>query len=107
MPLLNRLLRAGETKLVKRLGRIAEHIDTLEPDVQALTDAELRDKTDEFRKRYADGETLDELLPEAFAVVREAAVRTIGQRHFNFIGRFHHVVIGQDEAFLAHDHAGA
>jgi len=82
VPLLNRLLRAGETKLVKRLGRIAEHIDTLEPDVQALTDAELRDKTDEFRKRCADGESLDELLPEAFAVVREAAVRTIGQRHF-------------------------
>ena len=82
MPLFNRLLRAGETKLVKRLGRIAAHIDTLEPDVQTLTDAELRAKTDEFRTRYTDGETLDELLPEAFAVVREAAVRTIGQRHF-------------------------
>ncbi len=82
MPLLNRLLRAGETKLVKRLGRIAAHIDTLEPEVQRLTDAELAAKTDEFRKRYADGETLDELLPETFAVVREAATRTIGQRHF-------------------------
>ena len=82
MPLLDRLLRAGETRLVKRLGKLAEHIDTLEPDVQALTDAELRAKTDEFRARYADGETLDDLLPEAFAVVREAAVRTIGQRHF-------------------------
>ena len=82
MAFLTRLLRAGETKLVKRLGRIAEHIETLEPEVQALTDAELRAKTDEFKKRYADGETLDELLPEAFAVAREAAVRTIGQRHF-------------------------
>ncbi len=82
MPLLNRLLRAGETKLVKRLGRIAAHIDTLEPETQRLTDAELTAKTDEFRKRYADGETLDELLPEVFAVVREAATRTIGQRHF-------------------------
>src|SRR5919205_1473615 len=82
VPLFTRLLRAGETKLVKRLGRIAAHIDTLEPDVQGLTDAELRAKTDEFRARYADGETLDDLLPEAFAVVREAAVRTIGQRHF-------------------------
>ena len=82
MPLLNRLLRAGETKLVKRLGRIAEHIETLEPDVQALTDAELRDKTEEFRKRFTDGETLDELLPDAFAVVREAALRTLGQRAF-------------------------
>ncbi|MGQ0576163.1 MAG: preprotein translocase subunit SecA, partial [Pseudonocardia sp.] len=82
MPLLNRLLRAGETKLVKRLGRIAAHIDELEPEVQQLTDTELREKTDEFRKRYADGESLDELLPEAFAVAREAAVRTIGQRAF-------------------------
>ncbi|MCY7341920.1 MAG: preprotein translocase subunit SecA [Pseudonocardia sp.] len=83
MPLLNRLLRAGETRLVKRLSRIAEHIDTLEADVQVLTDAELRAKTEEFRERFKDGETLDELLPDAFAVVREAAVRTIGQRHFS------------------------
>ncbi|QJY46747.1 preprotein translocase subunit SecA [Pseudonocardia broussonetiae] len=82
MPLLDRLLRAGETKLVKRLGRIAAHIDTLEADVEGLTDAELRAKTDEFRSRYADGETLDEMLPEAFSVVREAARRTIGQRPF-------------------------
>ena len=82
MPLFTRLLRAGETKMVKRLDRIAAHIDTLEPDVQPLTDAELRAKTDEFKARYADGESLDELLPEAFAVAREAAVRTIGQRHF-------------------------
>src|SRR5688500_18751 len=82
VPLFTRLLRAGETKLVKRLGKIAAHIDTLEPDVQKLTDAELRAKTDEFRARYTDGESLDELLPEAFAVAREAAVRTIGQRHF-------------------------
>jgi preprotein translocase subunit SecA len=79
---LDRLLRAGERKTVKRLARLAEHIDTLEPDVQPLTDAELRAKTDEFRERYADGETLDDLLPEAFAVVREAAVRTLGQRPF-------------------------
>ena len=55
MPLFTRLLRAGETKLVKRLGKIAAHIDTLEPDVQKLTDAELRAKTDEFRARYTDG----------------------------------------------------
>ena len=82
MPLFTRLLRAGETKILKRLGRIAAHIDTLEADVEPLTDAELRAKTDEFRARHADGEDLDELLPEAFAVAREAAVRTIGQRHF-------------------------
>jgi preprotein translocase subunit SecA len=79
---LNRLLRAGETKLVRRLSRIADHVDTFEADVHGLTDAELRAKTDELRARYAEGETLDDLLPEAFAVVREGAVRTIGQRHF-------------------------
>jgi preprotein translocase subunit SecA len=82
VPLLNRLLRAGETKLVKRLARIAAHIDDLEPELQVLTDAQLRERTEEFRRRYADGETLDELLPEAFATAREAAVRTIGQRAF-------------------------
>jgi len=80
--LLNRLLRAGETKLVKRLGRIADHIDSLEPEFEPLSDAELRAKTAEFRERYAAGETLDDLLPEAFAAVREAAKRTLGQRPF-------------------------
>jgi preprotein translocase subunit SecA len=79
---LDRLLRAGEHKLVKRLSRIADHVDTLEPEVQRLSDAELRAKTDEFRTRHAEGESLDDLLPEAFAVVREAATRTLGQRPF-------------------------
>ncbi|MDN5918410.1 MAG: preprotein translocase subunit SecA [Pseudonocardia sp.] len=84
MPFLSRLLRAGETKLVKRLGKIAAHIDELEPETQALSDAELQAKTVEFRSRYAEGEgeSLDDLLPEAFAVVREAAQRTLGQRPF-------------------------
>ncbi|MDT7649658.1 MAG: preprotein translocase subunit SecA, partial [Pseudonocardiales bacterium] len=82
MPLLNRLLRAGETKLVKRLARYADDIDKLEPEVQALTDAQLRAKTEEFKERYQAGESLDELMFEAFAVVREGAVRTIGQRAF-------------------------
>ncbi|MCW2633114.1 MAG: Protein translocase subunit secA, partial [Pseudonocardia sp.] len=82
--MLNRLLRAGETKLVKRLSRLADHIETLEPEMQRLSDDQLRAKTDEFRARHANGagESLDELLPEAFAVAREAAIRTIGQRHF-------------------------
>lgn len=80
---LNRLLRAGEGKMVKRLRNIADHINTLEDDVKDLTDAELRAKTEEFRKRHTDGESLDELLPEAFAVVREAAKRVLGQRHFD------------------------
>ncbi|GAB2992793.1 preprotein translocase subunit SecA [Amycolatopsis acidiphila] len=80
---LNRLLRAGEGKMIKRLRNIADHINTLEDEVKDLTDAELRAKTDEFRKRHEDGESLDELLPEAFAVAREAAWRVLGQRHFD------------------------
>ena len=61
---------------------IAEHIETLEEDYVDLSDAELRALTDTFKARYADGETLDDLLPEAFAVVREAARRTLGQFHY-------------------------
>ncbi|WP_220187823.1 preprotein translocase subunit SecA, partial [Pseudonocardia pini] len=80
--MLNRLLRAGETKLVKRLSRIAAHIDSLEPDFESLSDEQLRAKTEEFRARYAEGESLDDLLPEAFATVREGARRTLGQRPF-------------------------
>ncbi|MEU5695431.1 preprotein translocase subunit SecA [Actinosynnema sp. NPDC020468] len=80
---LSRLLRAGEGKMLKRLRNIAAHINNLEDDVVDLSDTELRAKTEEFRKRYADGESLDELLPEAFAVVREGAKRTLGQRHFD------------------------
>ncbi|QFZ23191.1 preprotein translocase subunit SecA [Saccharothrix syringae] len=80
---LSRLLRAGEGKMLKRLRNIAAHINTLEDDVVDLSDAELRAKTEEFRRRHADGESLDELLPEAFAVVREGAKRTLGQRPFD------------------------
>ena len=79
---LNRLLRSGETRTVKRLGKIADYVDTFAEEIEALTDDELRDKTEEFRERHADGESLDDLLPEAFAVVREAASRTLGQRHY-------------------------
>ncbi|WET78460.1 preprotein translocase subunit SecA [Amycolatopsis sp. QT-25] len=80
---LNRLLRAGEGKMVKRLRHIADHINTLEDDVKELSDTALRAKTDEFRKRNADGESLDDLLPEAFAVAREAAWRVLGQRPYD------------------------
>ncbi|MEV0055192.1 preprotein translocase subunit SecA [Saccharopolyspora shandongensis] len=80
---LSRLLRAGEGKMLKRLRNIAAHINELEKDIVALSDAELRGKTDEFKRRHADGESLDELLPEAFAVAREGAKRTLGQRHFD------------------------
>jgi preprotein translocase subunit SecA len=80
---LNRILRAGEGKILRRLKVIADHINTLEPDYVEMTDAELRAQTDIFRERLADGETLDHIMPEAFAVVREAAKRVIGQRHFD------------------------
>lgn len=81
--LLNRLLRAGEGKMVKRLRRIADHVNTLETDVKELSDSELQAKTEEFRDRNTDGESLDVLLPEAFAVAREAARRVLGQRPFD------------------------
>jgi len=68
---------------VKRLWPKIDIINRLEPEIKALTDAELGAKTVEFRNRLADGETLNDLLPEAFAVVREASVRTLGMRHFD------------------------
>jgi preprotein translocase subunit SecA len=79
---LAKLLRAGEGKQVRRLASIADHIDTLEEDYVDLSDAELRALTDTFKQRLGDGESLDDLLPEAFAVVREAARRTLGQFHY-------------------------
>jgi preprotein translocase subunit SecA len=80
---LSKLLRLGEGRMLKRLNRVADYVNTLSDDVEKLTDAELRAKTDEFKKRVADGEDLDDLLPEAFAVAREAAWRVLDQRHFD------------------------
>ena len=68
---------------IKRYTPLVEQINGLEPEFEKLTDAELREKTDEFRRRLGDGETLDDLLPEAFAATREASRRTIGLRHFD------------------------
>ena len=79
---LAKILRAGEGKIVRRLKTIADHVDAIEPDYVDLSDAELRAKTVEFRARLEDGQSLDELLTEAFATVREAAKRTLGQRQF-------------------------
>jgi preprotein translocase subunit SecA len=81
--IIDSVLRAGEGKTLRRLKRIADQVNSIEEDFAALSDAELRAMTDEFRQRLADGETLDDLLPEAFATVREAASRTLGQRHFD------------------------
>ena len=82
-PILDSVLRAGEGRILRKLKRISEQINSIEDDFVAMSDAELRAMTDEFRQRYADGETLDDLLPEAFAAVREAAKRTLGQRAFD------------------------
>jgi preprotein translocase subunit SecA len=80
---LSKLLRVGEGRMVKRLKKVADYVNTLSDDVERLSDAELRAKTDEFKKRVADGEELDDLLAEAFAVAREAAWRVLSQRHFD------------------------
>ena len=82
-PIIDSVLRAGEGRILRKLKRISEQINSIEGDFVAMSDAELRGMTDELRQRYADGETLDDLLPEAFATVREAAKRTLGQRHFD------------------------
>ena len=83
MKSVERILRAGEGRTVKRLEGIAAQVNAIEEDFEKLTDAELRAETDVFRKRLKDGETLDDILPEAFAAVREASRRTIGKRHFD------------------------
>ena len=83
MGVLDKILRAGEGKTLRKLEGIAKAVNAIEEDFVSLTDAELRALTDEYKQRYADGESLDELLPEAFATVREAAKRTLGQRHYD------------------------
>jgi preprotein translocase subunit SecA len=81
--LLDKILRAGEGKILRRLTAIAASVNAIEEDFVSLTDAELRALTDEYKERYQGGESLDDLLPEAFATVREAARRTLGQRHYD------------------------
>ncbi|WP_309132485.1 preprotein translocase subunit SecA [Brevibacterium sp.] len=80
---LEKLLRTGEGRTLKKLRRYTDAINQLSEEFSAMTDAELREETDRFKQRYEDGETLDSLLPEAFATVREAASRTLGMRHFD------------------------
>ena len=78
-----KLLRVGEGRVVKKLAVMAKQVNALEDDFERLSDAELREETDRFKARISAGETLDDLLPEAFATVREASRRTLGQRHFD------------------------
>jgi preprotein translocase subunit SecA len=81
--ILDSILRAGEGKILRQLKRISEQINSVEDDFVAMSDGELLAMTEEFKNRLADGETLDDILPEAFAAVREAARRTLGQRAFD------------------------
>ncbi len=83
MSVIGKLLKAGEGKRVKRLGEVVPLINQLEPEFEQLSPEELRAKTIDFRARLAAGETLEDLLVESFAAVREAAKRTIGQRHYD------------------------
>ena len=78
-----KLLRVGEGRQLKKLEGIAAQVAAIEEDFEKLTDAELRAETDKFKARLAAGEALDQILPEAFAAVREASKRTIGKRHFD------------------------
>src|SRR5690349_9079901 len=80
---LSKIMRAGEGKILRKLHRIADQVNSIEEDFVDLSDAELRALTEEYKQRYADGESLDDLLPEAFATVREAAKRVLGQRHYD------------------------
>jgi preprotein translocase subunit SecA len=81
--LLDKVLRAGEGRAVKELEKIAGLVNKFENEISALDDQALRSKTEKFKERIASGESLDSILPEAFAVVREAAKRTLGQRHYD------------------------
>ncbi|MET0714489.1 MAG: preprotein translocase subunit SecA, partial [Mycetocola sp.] len=80
---LEKVLRLGEGRVIRKLENLATAVNSLESDFSDLTDEELRAETAELRERYANGESLDDLMPEAFAAVREASQRTLGLRHFD------------------------
>ena len=82
MGFLEKIFGTHSQNELKRIYPIVDHIEALEPQMQKLSDEELRDKTREFKERLGNGETLDDILPEAFATVREAASRTLGMRHY-------------------------
>ncbi|MEU9133458.1 preprotein translocase subunit SecA [Kitasatospora sp. NPDC048540] len=83
MSVFDKILRAGEGKTLRKLQRIAAQVNSIEEDFVNLSDDELRALTDEYKSRLAEGESLDDLMPEAFATVREASKRVLGQRHYD------------------------
>ena len=80
---LSKILSFGSDKELKEYRRITDEVNALEPRFHAMSDEELSGQTAVFRERYQNGETLDDLLPEAFAAVREASLRTVGMCHFD------------------------
>ena len=82
MGLIEKIFGTHSENELKRIYPIVDRIDALEPEIQALSDQELKDKTREFKQRLSEGETLDDILPEVYAVVREAAKRSLGMRHY-------------------------
>ncbi len=82
MGLIEKIFGTHSQNELKRIYPIVDHIEALEPEMKQLSDSELKDKTREFKERLSKGETLDDILPEAFAVVREAAARVMGMRHY-------------------------
>ena len=83
MSIIDKVLRIGEGKILRQLEAISKAVNAIEDDFVAMSDEELRAQTDDFKQRYLDGEDLDAMMPEAFATVREAAKRVLGQRHFD------------------------
>src|SRR3989344_7911468 len=83
MAFLSTIFGDANARYIKSLQPIVDRINSLEKDLEKLSDAQLKEKTAEFKKRLSDGESLDDLLPEAFAGVREASKRTLGERHFD------------------------
>ena len=82
MGLIEKIFGTHSENELKRVYPIVDMIEAMEPEMEALSDSELKEKTREFKERLAGGETLDDILPEAFAVVREAAARTLGMKHY-------------------------
>ncbi len=89
MGLLDKVIGTHSEREVKRVIPIVDKIEALEPEMEKLSDDELKAKTDEFKKRLSEGATLDDILPEAYAVVREASKRTIGLRCYTSSGAYY------------------
>ena len=81
--IIDKILRIGEGKILRQLEAVAQAVNAIEDDFVAMSDAELRGMTDELKRRLAEGESLDDLMPEAFATVREASKRVTGMRPFD------------------------